>query len=893
MTLAKSFDPETYESRVTRMWERAELFRARPEEGGEPFSLVIPPPNVTGSLHTGHALDYTLQDIVIRQQRMAGRNAVWVPGSDHAGIATQMVVERELERRGESRLEMGREAFLERVWAWKDDYRQRIVDTLKRLGCSCDWSRERFTLDPGFSRAVRETFVTLYEEGLIYRGTRLINWSPALRTSISDLEVDREEPEEGEMWSFAYPIEGGGEIVVATTRPETMLGDTAIAVHPDDERYRELIGRSVEHPFFPDRTIPIVADDVLADPEQGTGAVKVTPAHDFNDFECGRRHDLPQVNILTEDARINENGGEFAGMDRFEAREAVKQALTDRGLYRGSRRHMYTPGRCQRSGVIVEPRLSTQWFLAMEPLAGPALDAVRSGKIEFVPRTWEKTYFHWLENIQDWCISRQLWWGHRIPAWYCRDCGEVTVAREDPDACPSCGSAGIEQDPDVLDTWFSSQLWPFGVFGWPEQTEDLRRYYPTDVLVTGFDIIFFWVARMIMSGLHLAGDVPFRKVLYHGLVRDAQGAKMSKSRGNAIDPKEIMDEHGVDAVRFTLSALASPGSDLSLSENRLAGYRAFLNKLWNAARFLLMRLPGGDGFERETLQASRLDDLDRFLVGSYLELTERVDRAYAEFRYDHACEAIYHFLWNTFCDWSIELSKPDLGDGADPDRARARMTVLVDVLDGTLRLLHPIAPFITEELWQNLPRRAEDPGHLAVARMPGSGDPVLPLPTDFDAQAARERVERWLIAPVSGARTLRSEAGIAPSAAVRLRLLPRQDGGREAMESFADRIAVLARAEEVHVLDGRPPDEPSLRHVLETVEVVIPMAGALDIDKERERLTREKKKLEKDLAACGKKLGNPSFVEKAPEEVVAKEREKQASLEARLGQVDELLGQLS
>jgi valyl-tRNA synthetase len=535
---------------------------------------------------------------------------------------------------------------------------------------------------------------------------------------------------------------------------------------------------------------------------------------------------------------------------------------------------------------VVEPRLSLQWFVAMRQLADRAARAVRDRRTVFVPESRTQPFLDWLDNLHDWCISRQIWWGHRIPAWYGPD-GEIRVAREDID------EEGWSQDEDVLDTWFSSQLWPFGVFGWPDQTEDLARYYPTDVLVTGFDIIFFWVARMIMSGLHLAGDVPFRTVLYHGLVRDAQGAKMSKSRGNAVDPKEIMDEHGVDAVRFTLAALASPGSDLALSEQRLAGYRAFLNKLWNATRFLLMRLPGGEGFERETLSAEDLDDLDRFLIASYLELVERTHRAYAEFRYDHACEAIYHFLWNTFCDWSIELSKPDLAEDADPARARARMTVLMDVLDGTLRLLHPVAPFITEELWQNLPRRPGACQHLATAAMPTPDDPAVPLPAEFDRQAARDRVERWLIAPVSGARTLRSEADIAPSVSVRLRLRPRQDGGLEGMRAFADRIAALTRAEEVAVLEEEPPREPSLRQVLDTVEVVIPMAGAIDIVKERERLSKERQKLEKDLAACQKKLGNPSFVERAPEEVVGKERAKQKSLEARLVQVDELLSQLA
>ncbi len=889
MTLEKAFSPEQYEARVGRMWEQSGIFTAHPEGGGPRFSLVIPPPNVTGSLHIGHALDYTLQDIIVRRHRMLGEDALWVPGCDHAGIATQMVVERELAKQGRDRHEMGREAFVEEVWKWKEQYRERIMGTLRRLGCSCDWSRERFTLDPGFSEAVRETFVRLHEEGLIYRGTRLINWSPALRTSLSDLEVDRDEPEKGEMWSFAYPIEGGGEIVVATTRPETMLGDTAVAVHPEDERWQEVIGKRLIHPFFPDRDLRVIADPILADPETGTGAVKVTPAHDFNDFECGRRHDLEMINILTEDGTVNQAGGPFAGLDRFEARQAVKKALTDKGLFRGRKDHYYAPGRCQRSGVIVEPRLSTQWFVKMEPLARPAIEAVRAGTIRFVPSSWEKTYFHWLENIQDWCVSRQLWWGHRIPAWYCGQCEEIMVARRAPERCHACGSSELSQDPDVLDTWFSSQLWPFGVFGWPKKSAELERYYPTDTLVTGFDIIFFWVARMIMSGLHLVGEVPFRTVLFHGMVRDAQGAKMSKTKGNAVDPSAAMDEHGVDALRFTLAALASPGSDLALSEERLTGYRAFLNKLWNATRFLLMQIEGRE-FRRLEPSEMKLDDLDRYLLASYRQLVARVDSSFQAHRYDHACEAIYHFLWHTFCDWCIELSKPDFisGDRCGA-RRESRLTVMIDVLDGALRLLHPIAPFITEELWQSLPRREGDAETLAASRLPTPDDLHLAIPDGLDDNEAIALVEQWLIAPVSAARALKTGAGIAPGREITLRLRPRRPEGASALQGFSARIAGLVKATEIDLLKGDPPDEPALRQVLETVEVIIPMAGAVDLEQEKARLTKERDKLAAQAETCRKKLSNTSFVERAPEAVVAKERARLTELESRLSNISQRL----
>ncbi len=884
MILEKAFRPEAYEPRIGQLWDEAGIFRADPSSGKPPFSLVIPPPNVTGTLHIGHALDYTLQDILVRWHRMKGDDACWVPGSDHAGIATQMVVERHLREQGTTRHELGRERFLEKVWEWKQVYRDRIMATLRRLGCSCDWSRERFTLDPGFSRAVRETFVRLYDEGLIYRDKRLINWCPSCLTALSDLEVDRDDPEEGEMWSFAYPLEGGGEIVVATTRPETMLGDTAVAVHPADPRWRDAIGRRVLHPFFPGREIRVIADDILADPETGTGAVKVTPAHDPNDFACGRRHGLPEISIFDEHGRVNEQGGPFAGMDRFEAREAVKQALAERGLARGARKHRYAPGRCQRCRTIVEPMVSTQWFVRAKPLAEPALAAVREGRIRFVPRSWEKTYFHWLENIQDWCISRQLWWGHRIPAWYCAECDHVTVAREDPDRCAACGSPRIEQDPDVLDTWFSSGLWPFGVFGWPEETDDLRRYYPTSVLVTGFDIIFFWVARMIMAGLHLTGEVPFRTVLFHGLVRDSRGRKMSKSRGNAVDPNRAMDEHGVDAVRFTLAALASPGSDLALAEERLAGYRAFMNKIWNATRFLLMKVPGRED-PRSRWSPDELDDLDRWLLAEWEDTVAAAEEGMKGFRFDHVAERVYHFLWHSFCDWALEWSKPDLAGDAEGNRARVRLAVLLDVLDGALRLLHPIAPFITEELWQHLPRRQDDPAFLATAPWPTTG--IAPA----DAGVARERVRELLLEPVVAVRALRAAAGIPPGRRIPVLLRPRREGVATILSRLAPRIALLAQADRVEQVDV-PPEGPRLRRVLDAVEVILPLAGTIDVEAERRRLAREEQKLARDLAAVERKLANEGFLAKAPPAVVEKERGRRAVLSERLAEVRSILEQL-
>ncbi len=890
MSLEKAFDPEAYEARVGKAWRDAGLFAVHPQPEQRVFSLVIPPPNVTGSLHVGHALDYTLQDVLIRWQRMSGVAAVWVPGSDHAGIATQMVVERELQKeRGVSRHELGREAFLAEVWRWKETYHARIVSTLDRLGASCDWSLERFTMDPGFSRAVRETFVKFWEDGLMYRGERLINWCPSCRTALSDLEVDRDDPEAGELWSFAYRIEGGGEIVVATTRPETMLGDTAVAVHPDDKRWQALIGKRVLHPFFPERIFRVIADPILADPETGTGAVKVTPAHDPNDFACGRRHGLAEISIFNVDGTVNQAGGRFEGLDRFVARQRVKDEIAALGLARGSKEHVYSPGRCQRCRTIVEPMISTQWFLKMESLAGPAMDAVRDGRIKIVPSSWEKTYFHWLENIQDWCVSRQLWWGHRIPAWYCDDCSTVSVLRNDPAACPHCHGVNIRQDEDVLDTWFSSQLWPFGVFGWPERTTDLARYYPTNTLVTGFDILFFWVARMIMAGLHLTGDVPFRTVLLHGMVRDAKGQKMSKSRGNAIEPEQAMREHGVDALRFTLATMASPGSDVALSDERLAGYRAFMNKLWNATRFLLMRLPEDPARHRVSYRADELDEIDGFLLASYVETVTAVHEAMAEYRFDHASEAIYHFLWHSYCDWSIELSKPDLAEQAPQRRADVRLAVLFDVLDGALRLLHPTAPFITEELWQQLPRRAGDGPFLASSPVPTLERLGVPLPQNFDPVSQRLRIETWLVEPVRAARLLRTGAGISPAVTIQLRLRPRDPANAGEAAAFAERVGELCRANPVTVVTGDVSPEAVRVQSLDHVDVIMPLEGVIDLAGERQRLEREREKVVKELDTVRGKLENASFVERAPPEVVAKERERRVGVEARLAEIERQL----
>ncbi|MFU8805746.1 MAG: valine--tRNA ligase, partial [Bradymonadaceae bacterium] len=756
MKIDQVYDPTEVESGWYEFWTEKGYFHADETSEKEPYTIVIPPPNVTGSLHMGHALFVTLQDLLIRWKRMEGYEALWLPGTDHAGIATQVMVERQLAAEGSSRHELGREKFLERVWEWKEKYGGRIIDQLKHMGASCDWERERFTLDEGLSVAVREAFVRLYDDGLIYRAERMVDWDPVGQTVLSDLEVDREE-ENGKFWYLRYPLaDGSGHIVVGTTRPETMLGDTAVAVHPDDERYQDMIGKMIKLPIV-GTEIPVIADEILPDPEKGTGAVKVTPAHDPNDFECGKRHGLELIQVIGFDAHMNDNAPEeFRGLDRYEARKLVIKRFDEAGLLEKIEDRPFAPGRSSRTGVIVEPLPMLQWFVKGEPLAKPAIEAVETGKTEIIPPVWKKTYDHFMYNIRDWCISRQLWWGHQIPAWYCDECGEITVARVDPDACPSCGSSEIRQDEDVLDTWFSSALWPFSTLGWPEQTPSLDKFYPTQVMETGFDILFFWVARMMMMGTYFMDDVPFEKVFLHAMVRDAAGRKMSKTYGNVIDPLHLIygakpeeldpemhaellrqypdgvDAQGADALRFTLAIYAAQGRDIKLDIKRIEGYRAFLNKLWNAARFTLMNLEefevpayntytddwaeGGDRpFDFEHLSVA-----DRWILSRLDEAVVEVKTALDEFRFNDAAQTLYHFVWHGFCDWYIELIKPMLYDDSEENapKRRAAQGTLHFVLETALRLLHPIAPYITEDIWTSLPRGEGVPESIMIAPWP-------------------------------------------------------------------------------------------------------------------------------------------------------------------------------
>jgi valyl-tRNA synthetase len=866
-SVSGGYDPAKIEDRWYRFWTERQDFTADPSGSAPPFCIVIPPPNVTGVLHTGHALDNTLQDILVRFHRMRGFNTLWIPGTDHAGIATQTVVERELAKEGKTRHDLGRDAFVAQVWQWKARSGSRIFEQLKRLGASADWTRARFTMDEGLSRAVREVFVRLHKEGLIYRAERLINWDPDALTALSDLEVENEQDFQTELWSFAYPLaepvqgpDGGTtrEIIVATTRPETMLGDSAVAVHPDDPRYRHLLGKSVRHPIL-DREIPIVGDAVLVDPKFGTGAVKVTPAHDFNDFACGKRNGLELVSILNPDGTINANGGPFEGLDRFEARKAVKQRIADLGLERGSRPHTMALPRSQRSKAIVEPMLSTQWFCSMKSLAEPAIEAVRSKRVELLPESWEATYFHWMENIQDWCISRQLWWGHRIPAWYCMS-GHLTVAREDPEQCGTCGSSQLEQDPDVLDTWFSSWLWPFSTMGWPERTPDLQRWYPTSVLVTGFDILFFWVARMIMAGLHFMGEVPFRRVFLHALLRDAQGRKISKSLGNALDPVELMDKYGADAVRFTLAILTIQGRDMLLDEKRIEGYRFFVNKLYNAVRFVRMNLPEDARAPREA-EPAELKLADRWILGRLRRAIVESTEGITDGHFNQYCSAMYGFVWHELCDWYLETVKTRLGGEDLRDREVAQATLL-RVLDAALRLLHPVTPFVTEELASHLPVQ-----HKPLVQAP------WPAAEDYAADAEAERDMGTLMEVVRAVRNVRGELNVPPGAKVEVHYRAEDPQAASVIEAERASVLALCRASGLHPLaEARPPHAALAAGP--GFELAIPLEGLLDIPKELARLGKAREKAEKDAAMHEKKLGNPKFVQSAPAEVVEQAREK-------------------
>ncbi|MDD5306963.1 MAG: valine--tRNA ligase [Deltaproteobacteria bacterium] len=913
--LPKAYEPRAIEQDTYRFWEEGGFFAAADTSDKPPYCIVLPPPNITGALHMGHALTATVQDLLIRWRRMQGRNALWLPGTDHAGIATQMVVERQLRAEGTSRHDIGREKFLERVWQWRGRYGNRITEQHKRLGASLDWSRERFTMDEGLSRAVREAFVTLYERGLITRDNRLINWCVSCRTALSDVEVDRDAPEDGELWSFAYPLVDGGEIVVATTRPETMLGDTAVVVHPDDERYRAMVGKLVRHPFQ-DRAFPVVADPILADPALGTGAVKVTPAHDPNDFECGRRHGLALIDILNDDGTLNANGAPFAGLDRFEARARVKAELERMGLHRGRVSHAYAPGRCQRCRTVVEPKLSLQWFVDTSGMAEKAMQAVRDGRTAFVPRHQEHRYFDWLGKKLPWCISRQLWWGHRIPAWYCDACGATIVSREDPTACASCGGKALRRDEDVLDTWFSSALWPFSTLGWPERTAALATFYPTSVLETGYEIITFWVSRMMMMGLELMGVSPFGKVLLHPMVRDHDGNKMSKSRGNVIDPLDVIEgitleglvektrgytlpaaeiesaikynrEHfpkgfpecGTDALRFTLAAYTGQDQDIRFSLDRVEGYRKFGNKIWQAV--LGFAMPHLEGLVPEAGVPDPATLADRWILARLSTVAAEVDAGLEEFRVGDVTRALYSFFWDDLCSSYIELQKPVL-TGDDQGAREAGRRVLRHVLDASLRLLHPFMPFVTEVLWQELPKPAGSPASIMLAKFPTAADGRPDAASE--ARAAR------LMRVIAAVRTIRSEYGVSPS--LRIPVTVRTDDpvlAGIATESSA-LLAALARVESLSVIATAAPRPAGCATAATSdAEVLVPLKGVVDLTAEAARLTKDKERTAKEMDVATKKLANEGFVSRAPAEVVEKERQRVEDARARLVRIDAAL----
>jgi valyl-tRNA synthetase len=889
--LEKTFDPKSVEPRLYAAWEASGGFAPIADPAAEPFSIVIPPPNVTGSLHIGHALNNTLQDVLIRFERMRGKAALWLPGTDHAGIATQMVVERQLAEAGnQGRRDLGRDAFVEKVWEWKAKSGGTITNQLKRLGASCDWSRERFTLDEGLSAAVRKVFVTLYKEKLIYRDKRLVNWDPHFQTAISDLEVEQREVD-GHFWHFAYPLEdGSGEIVVATTRPETMLGDTAVAVHPTDERYKPLIGRAVRLPIV-NRPVPIIADD-YADPEKGSGAVKITPAHDFNDFMVGKRNNLPMINIFDDFARVNDNAPpEYRGLDRFAARKKVVEEFERLGLLRGveKTRHMVPHG--DRSGVVVEPYLTDQWYVNAEVLARPAIKAVEQGDTVFVPKAWEKTYFEWMRNIQPWCISRQLWWGHRIPAWFGPG-GKIFVAETEADARAQAlehygREEPLRQDEDVLDTWFSSALWPFSTLGWPERTPDLARFYPTHTLVTGFDIIFFWVARMMMQGIHVMdGEPPFKRIFINALVRDAEGRKMSKSKGNVMDPLELVDDYGADALRFTLTAMSGQARDIKLSRERIEGYRNFGTKLWNATRFTQMNgAARAAGFDPAKVTLP----LNRWIVGETARTAKAVNSALDSCGFDAAADALYRFVWRQYCDWYVELSKPVLGkpDEAPADEAARGETraTAAWVLDVILKLLHPIMPFLTEELWGQtaaLGARRDHQGFLMTAPWPDLPDSLI--------DPAADAVIGLIVETIAEGRSVRAELNVPNSARPPLMVVEASPAQQRVLGEAEPLIRQMLRVDAVQVVEAAPPG--AIPYVVDGATLALPVAEFIDVAAERARLGKEVGSLAADIERTSRKLANADFVARAPEEVVEENRERLAEAEAAKAKLEAALSRL-
>ena len=876
--LAKTYDPKVIEDRTYAKWMGRKYFHAEVDRSKKPFTIVMPPPNITGKLHMGHALDNTLQDILIRYKRMQGYNALWIPGTDHASISTEVKVINKLKEEGIDKNELGREGFLKRTWEWREEYGRTIVDQLKKIGSSCDWDRERFTMDEGCSEAVLEVFVRLYEKGYIYKGSRIINWCPVCRTSISDAEVEHEE-QAGHFWHINYPIaDGSGYVEIATTRPETMLGDTAVAVNPEDERYQHLIGKTLKLPLT-DREIPVIADPYV-DREFGTGCVKITPAHDPNDFEVGRRHNLPEINIMNDDATINCPGSKYDGMDRYEARRAIVADLEEQGLLVRVEEHVHNVGTHDRCHTTVEPLIKQQWFVKMEEMAKPAIEAIKNGDLTFVPERFDKIYLHWLENIRDWCISRQLWWGHRIPAWYCDDCGEIVVAKSAPAVCPKCGCTHLTQDPDTLDTWFSSALWPFSTLGWPKQTEDLDYFYPTDVLVTGYDIIFFWVIRMVFSGYEQTGKCPFHHVLIHGLVRDSQGRKMSKSLGNGIDPLEIIDQYGADALRLTLVTGNAPGNDMRFYMERVEASRNFANKVWNASRFIMMNLPEDADLDMAELDPAKLTDADRWILSKVNSLAKEVTVNMDNFELGIAVQKVYDFIWEEFCDWYIEMVKPRLYNKEDETRGAALIT-LKTVLIRALKMLHPFMPFISEEIFCNLSGEES----IMISSWPEYRE-------DWNFEKEEHAVETIKEA-VRAIRNVRSSMNVPNSKKATVYVVAADAGVREIFENGKVFFATLGHAGEVVIqADKAGIADDAVSALTAAAAIYMPLAELVDVEKEIERLKKEEERLTKELARVNGMLGNEKFVSRAPEAKIQEERKKLEKYTQMMDQVKERLAQL-
>ncbi|MGN0633871.1 MAG: valine--tRNA ligase [Oscillospiraceae bacterium] len=867
--LEKLYDPSQFEDRIYKMWVDENCFHAERDPEKTPYTIVIPPPNITGQLHMGHALDNTLQDILIRWKRMSGYCTLWVPGTDHASIATEAKIVEAMRKEGLTKDDLGREKFLERAWDWKKQYGGRIVSQLKKLGSSCDWERERFTLDEGCSEAVKEVFINYYNKGLIYRGERIINWCPHCCTSISNAEVEYED-QAGHFWHLRYPLkDGSGYVELATTRPETLLGDTAVAVNPKDERYKDIVGKTLILPLV-GREIPVVADSYV-DMEFGTGVVKITPAHDPNDFEVGRRHDLPVINVLTEDAKIVDDYPDYAGMDRYDARKKIVEDLEKGGFLVEVEDHSHNVGTCYRCGTTVEPRVSLQWFVKMEELAKPAIKAVEDGSIKFVPDRFEKNYLNWMNDIRDWCISRQLWWGHQIPAFYCDDCGEMIVTKENSPVCPKCGKP-MRQDPDTLDTWFSSALWPFSTLGWPENTEDLKYFYPTSTLVTGYDIIPFWVSRMIVAGMENMQEKPFDTVLIHGLVRDELGRKMSKSLGNGIDPLEVIDNYGADALRFMLATGNAPGNDMRYSDDKVKASRNFANKLWNAARFIMMNLP--DGFKADKLPEN-LSVEDKWIVSKFNDLCKAIDENLTNFDLGVAVAKLYDFIWDVYCDWYIELTKPRILAGGET--AANAQTVLVWVMKGMLKLLHPFMPFITEEIWQVL---TEGESILMLERYPVYSEEL--------SYKQEEEDFGKIIAAIKGVRNIRSEMNVVPSVKAKLYIETEQADIFASGIMFFERLAYASEVE----ITNKAEIEDAVTVVTDSARIFIPLSDIVDTEKEAARLDKEKKKVLKDIEFLSGKLNNQGFIAKAPEQLIAAQKEKLAKAQEKLAKIEQSIAAL-